>query len=48
MSDAYAKEYDIYTGLLKAFPLPVVESNGINFSSNNSHPMFDTLKKNIR
>ena len=36
--------YDIYTGLLKAFPLRTEGKNDINFSYDNNHPQFAQLK----
>jgi hypothetical protein len=36
--------YDIYTGLLKAFPLPTADEKGIHFSYDNNHPKFNILK----
>jgi len=44
MSATYSKEYDIYTGLLKAFSLPTLENSGVNFSCNYEHSKFATLK----
>jgi len=37
--------YDIYTGLLKAFPLPATMVNDVHFSYKNNHPKFDLLKR---
>jgi len=37
---------DIYTGLLKAFPLPAEKHDYINFSFVHEHPKFDMLKSN--
>ncbi|MCL2372202.1 MAG: transglutaminase-like domain-containing protein [Defluviitaleaceae bacterium] len=37
-------QYDIYTGLLKAFPLPETVASDVNFVCNHGHPKFDTLR----
>ena len=37
-------QYDIYTGLLKAFPLPDEKQDAVNFSYVFEHPKFDLLK----
>lgn len=37
-------QYDIYTGLLKAFPLPKTGNNDVNLSCDCNHPKFDSLK----
>jgi hypothetical protein len=44
MSETYSNEYDIYTGLLKAFPLTIADKSDVNFSCKHDHPKFDTLK----
>jgi hypothetical protein len=36
--------YDIYSGLLKAFPLPTAEKEDIHFTYDNDHPKFDLLR----
>jgi hypothetical protein len=36
--------YDIYTGLIKAFPLPIVVKRDIHFSYDNNHPKFSLLR----
>jgi len=36
--------YDIYTGLLKAFDLPITEKHDIHFSYDNNNANFDLLK----
>ncbi|MCL2406091.1 MAG: hypothetical protein FWC92_11190 [Defluviitaleaceae bacterium] len=37
-------QYDIYTGLLKAFPLPTKKQDTVNFTYDFKHPKFDLLK----
>ena len=37
-------QYDIYTGLLKAFPLPKGKQDTVNFAYVFEHPKFDLLK----
>lgn len=36
--------YDIYTGLLKVFPLSLTSDTKVNFIYENNHPKFDDLK----
>ena len=44
MSDTRSQAFDIYTGLLKAFPMPVSANNNINFSYVYDHPKYEALK----
>jgi len=44
MSDVLSETFDIYTGLLKAFPMPTAEGNDVNFSYIYDHPKYETLK----
>jgi len=39
-------QYDIFSGLLKVFPLPVEKQDTINFSFVFEHPKYETLKSN--
>ena len=45
MSHMFSSEFDIYTGLLEAFPLPTEKINEVNLSYDYNHPKFDTLKR---
>lgn len=40
-----SKEFDIYTGMLKVFPLPSEKIDDITFLCNHNHPQLDVLKK---
>ena len=46
ISGGYKMSYDIYTGLLKSFPLPIELNMKINFIHDNSHPKLNLLINN--